>query len=149
VEDLLRSRNLRVTAQRRVVLTLLLEQEGRHWSADTIWEEARAQLPEISRATVYNVLADLVAAGIAEDIPVGDGRLYGLRLTPHHHFVCRSCGRWTDLSPQLLEEAGMAIPLPPRLPGRKVEEVRVILTGLCPACSQAASQAASAPRDPP
>jgi Fe2+ or Zn2+ uptake regulation protein len=131
-EALLRGRGVRVTAQRRLLLGLLVEHEGQHWTADELWTALRQELPEVARATAYNVLEELVRVGLAEELATGDGgHRYGLRLVSHHHFVCDRCRRWFDVQPagvQGVRLGGGA------QAGHRVERVEVTLRGLCADC---------------
>lgn len=132
-EALLRDRGVRVTAQRRLVLALLIAEAGRHWTADELWTALRGDLPEMARGTAYNVLEELVRVGLAEELAGHDGsQRYGLRLTDHHHFVCYRCSRWYDIEPRGVER----VRLEPR-PGEnafRVDRIDVTLRGLCPTC---------------
>ncbi|CAM5464102.1 transcriptional repressor [Streptomyces californicus] len=58
----LRGRGWRLTSQRRVVAEVL-NGDHVHLTADEVHVRAAALLPEISRATVYNTLGELVALG--------------------------------------------------------------------------------------
>lgn len=135
-ESLLRERGVRVTAQRRLLLRLLVEHQGRHWTAEELWTALRRDLPEVARATAYNVLEELVRVGLAEELPAGDGsQRYGLRLVSHHHFVCDRCQRWFDVHPSgvdgvRLGAAGEG--------GHRVERVDVTLRGVCADCRRGA-----------
>ncbi len=57
---------------------------------------------------------------------------YDVNLAPHHHFICRRCGRIEDVS---AEPAGP----PPAFEvgdGYAVEGYEIVLRGLCPACAR-------------
>lgn len=71
-----------------------------HLTADDILERARAELPEVSRATVYNTLNELVAMGELEEVTHSNGRkLYDPNIVDdHHHLVCVDCGRIRDVA---------------------------------------------------
>ena len=58
----LRTRGWRVTPQRRAVAEVLTGDHV-HLTADEVHERARARLPEVSLATVYNTLGELVDMG--------------------------------------------------------------------------------------
>jgi Fe2+ or Zn2+ uptake regulation protein len=123
---------VRVTAQRRLLLGLLVTNRGRHWTADELWTALRASLPEVARATAYNVLEELVRVGLAEELPTRDGSLrYGLRLTSHHHFVCDACGRWFDVQPAGVDAVRLRAPDDG---GFHVDRVDITLRGLCADC---------------
>lgn len=131
-ESILRERGLRVTPQRREVLQYFLIHQGGHQTADGIWTEIQARSPEIARGTVYKALHDLIRAHILEQIPTPTGGdLYGLRLTPHHHFVCLDCGRIDDLSREFQPE----IPYPEMDSVASITAVDVVFRGICRPCS--------------
>jgi Fur family ferric uptake transcriptional regulator len=99
--------NWRLTAQRRVVAEVLDGQHV-HLSADEVLERAQRRLPEISLATIYNTLNELVAMG---EVRAFRGRAGGVRYDPnadgHHHLVCDGCGAIFDVSPAGVE--GLAL----------------------------------------
>lgn len=135
-ETLLRERGVRVTAQRRLLLGLLVRHQGRHWTADELWTALRQELPEVARATAYNVLEELVRVGLAEELAAGDGsQRYGLRLVSHHHFVCDRCQRWFDVQPSGVDGVQLAAS---GKGGHRVERVEVTLRGVCADCRRGA-----------
>ncbi len=127
--DRLRARGLRMTAQRRVIAQVM-EGEHVHLAADEVHERARRLLPEVSLATVYNTLNELVSIGELLEITHADGRKrYDPNVTePHHHLVCVDCGRMLDV---VAEQ--------PALPARQrhgfeVFGAEVTFRGRCPDC---------------
>src|ERR1700745_3205433 len=68
----LRDRGWRLTAQRRVVAEVLAGDHV-HLTADAVYSRAQLLLPEISLATVYNTLNELVDMGEVLEISTGDG----------------------------------------------------------------------------
>ena len=95
----LRDRGWRMTAQRRVIAEAMAG-EHVHLAADEVLDRARAVLPEVSLATVYNTLNELVAMGELVELPHSDGRK---RYDPnvaerHHHLVCVDCGQILDVT---------------------------------------------------
>jgi Fe2+ or Zn2+ uptake regulation protein len=95
----LRNREWRLTAQRRVIAEVMTG-EHVHLSADEVFERSREILPEVSRATVYNTLNELVGMGELLEMSHADGRK---RYDPnvgerHHHLVCVDCGRMLDVT---------------------------------------------------
>jgi len=126
----LRARDWRLTAQRRVVAEVLAGDHV-HMTADEIQAAAAERLPEISRATVYNVLRELVTLGeIREVVLDGRARLYDPNPdTTHHHLACDECGAVVDV---YLGE-------PPRLASDQthqydVDRVDIVYHGRCPHC---------------
>jgi Fur family ferric uptake transcriptional regulator len=128
----LRGRGWRLTAQRRVVAEVL-DGEHVHLTADEVLARATTLLPEISRATVYNTLGELVLLG--EVIEVSTGRAKRYDPNAHHlhqHLVCSGCGAIRDVHPD--GDRLTELPASERY-GFIVSEARVTYRGLCPDCS--------------
>ena len=96
----LRSRGWRLTAQRRVIAEAL-NGTHTHLTAEQVLTLARRALPEISLATVYNTLNELVAIGEVTVLRLRDGaKHYDPNTTPHDHLVCWNCGKVVDVTTQ-------------------------------------------------
>lgn len=130
IADLLRARGLRVTPQRRAILTAFAEGDGGHLTADDVLRRARAELPELSRATVYSALGELVAAGLLSTVEGPGPQRYDRNLEPHQHFRCSACGALLDV-----QVAGLDA-LRPLERGFEVERTHVLLEGTCPRCAE-------------
>ncbi|PSR21137.1 MAG: Fur family transcriptional regulator [Sulfobacillus acidophilus] len=137
-QNLLRDRGLRVTPQRQSVLNLFLTESGQHFSADQIRQRLLPQMPGLARGTTYKVLQEFVRAALCEELATPDGvSLYGLRLRPHHHFICDQCGRWFDV-----EVTGVDGLRPVALPpDSEVRDVAVFFHGVCSECRGASGSA--------
>ncbi len=126
----LRERGWRMTAQRRVIAEAMAGDHV-HLAADEVYERARAALPEVSLATVYNTLNELVEMGEVLELTHADGRK---RYDPntverHHHLVCTSCGRMLDVT---ADEPGLA---ESERHGFDLHDVEVTFRGRCPDCA--------------
>lgn len=129
----LRERGWRLTAQRRVVAQVL-DGDHVHYTADEIHARAAALLPEISRATVYNTLGELVTLGEVLEVST-DGRAKRYDPNAHHahqHLVCDGCGLIRDVHPTA--DALAALPAAQRF-GFTVSAADVTYRGLCPECA--------------
>ncbi|MBL1088106.1 MULTISPECIES: Fur family transcriptional regulator [Streptomyces] len=133
--DRLRRRGWRMTAQRRVVAEVL-DGEHVHLTADDVLARAAVRLPEISRATVYNTLGELVSLGeVAEVATDGRAKRYDPNAhRPHQHLVCSNCGAIRDVHPA--GDPLADLPASERF-GFTVSEVEMTYRGLCPDCNQA------------
>ncbi len=136
----LRDRGWRLTAQRRVVADVLTG-EHVHLTADAVYRRARRLLPEISLATVYNTLNELVDMGEVLEISTGYGpKRYDPNTTcAHHHLYCVGCGALRDVNPEGTDQL--------RLPGGQQHgfellDVDVVFRGRCPDCRTDATQTA-------
>ena len=98
LDRLRRRSDLRLTAQRRVIAEAL-SGEHVHLTADEILQRARRSLPELSVATVYNTLNELVALGELRVVETGRGRVrYDPNADrPHDHLICLGCGEIHDV----------------------------------------------------
>ncbi|WP_431781944.1 Fur family transcriptional regulator [Streptomyces chumphonensis] len=128
----LRARGWRVTSQRRVVVEVL-DGDHVHLTADEVHTRAARRLAEISRATVYNTLSELVALGEVKEVATdGRARRYDPNAArPHQHLVCSVCGTIRDVHPS--GDPLAALPDAERF-GFTVSEAEVTYRGLCPSC---------------
>jgi Fur family transcriptional regulator, stress-responsive regulator len=131
---LLRSRGLRVTRPRLAVLSVLAAQP--HQRADQVIASVR-RTGEVSSQGVYDVLNTLCAHGLLRRIqPRGDVARYEVETGDnHHHVVCRSCGRVTDVECAAGEAPCLDLPETTSLHGFSVDEAEVTWWGHCPACA--------------
>ncbi|AJE44217.1 Fur family transcriptional regulator [Streptomyces nodosus] len=129
----LRERGWRLTSQRRVVAEVL-DGEHMHLTADEVHARAAALLPEISRATVYNTLGEMVSLGEVTEVSTDRrAKRYDPNAhQPHQHLVCSGCGLIRDVHPTGDPLAGL--PAGERF-GFTVSEVDVVYRGLCPSCA--------------
>jgi Fe2+ or Zn2+ uptake regulation protein len=129
-EEKMREAGLRVTPQRRAIWSAFEDEKDGHLAADEVFVRARRELPELSRATVYNTLAAFVRAGMLQAVESRGAVLYDPNPDPdHHHFRCRGCDRLYDVSVEGVGEI--------RISGEEefvVESKTVLLRGLCPSC---------------
>ena len=94
---LLDARGLAATTQRLALLSALLSLDEGHLSAEDLYRELSDRFPTLSRATVYNNLAALGAAGLIEKLDTHDGSRYGPVTRPHVNLVCLKCGQIKDV----------------------------------------------------
>jgi Fur family transcriptional regulator, peroxide stress response regulator len=132
VEARLREAELRLTPQRFAVLEYLTRAAG-HPTADQIAAEINRRFPRASRATVYNALKALREAGLVREVATEEALTrYESNVEPHHHFVCRACGKIEDVPPEAFDTSARV----ELEGGQEVETVEVVLRGLCGACAR-------------
>ncbi|MFD5050104.1 Fur family transcriptional regulator [Streptomyces tendae] len=131
--DRLREGGWRLTAQRRVVAEVL-DGDHVHLTADEVHSRAAARLPEISRATVYNTLRELVLRGEVVEVSTdGRAKRYDPNAhRPHHHLLCARCGSIRDVHPTGDPLANL--PASESF-GFTVLEAEVTYRGICPDCA--------------
>jgi len=105
-----------------------------HLTAEQIHERAQQRLPEVSRATVYNTLNELVAMGELLEVDVTDGpKRYDPNIADRHdHLVCESCHAIRDVPRSAPEPS---VPRGARA-GFLVTGVEITYRGLCPTCAR-------------
>jgi len=135
----LRGREWRVTPQRRVIAEVLTG-EHVHLTAEAVHAAAQKRLPEISLATVYNTLNELVAMGEVLEVAAGSGpKRYDPNVTvAHHHLVCTSCGMLRDVVP---DEVSLQALHANNLHGFVLTGVEIVFQGLCPNCAEVGAPA--------
>jgi Fur family peroxide stress response transcriptional regulator len=128
-----RERGISVTPQRIAVFKQLSATET-HPSAEEIYVNLRKELPSLSLGTVYKTLEAFEKYGfISKTRPTGERARFDANLTPHHHLICRVCGRIEDFYDKTLAR----FPLSGRIRARfKVEEYRIDFRGICKECKK-------------
>jgi Fe2+ or Zn2+ uptake regulation protein len=131
LETALRAGGHRVTSQ-RLVLHRVLDELGRHASAEEIARVSAERLPGLSLPTVYATLELFEGLGLVRRVDAGGpAALFDPRPDPHAHFACRVCGAVTDLDagadPGPAEAAARAA-------GAEPEHVDVVVRGVCAGC---------------
>src|SRR6187455_2541069 len=126
----------RLTKQRREVYEVLKDQLD-HPTATEVFIRAKARVPGISLATVYNCLETLAHSGLVKQVNLDRGpSRYCPNLKEHGHFHCEGCGEIADVD--LSEAPGAVLSLPR---GSVVSRMEISLRGLCPKCAKAAKPA--------
>jgi Fur family ferric uptake transcriptional regulator len=125
----------RLTEPRRALATLIADQHG-HFTAADLVSESRARRLGVGRATVFRTIEALEGIGIVEriDLPNGEHAYVACEPVHHHHVVCSRCGRTSEI-----EDAGLRIVVRDvaRRTGFRIDDHRLELFGLCPACQAA------------
>jgi Fur family ferric uptake transcriptional regulator len=132
----------RLTEPRRALAQLIVEQAG-HFTAAELVAATRARRLGIGRATVFRTLEALERLKVVEriDLPSGEHAWVGCERAHHHHVVCSRCGRTSEIRDAgLLALVGEVA----ARTGYRVDDHRIELFGLCPACLAAEPDAARA-----
>lgn len=128
--EVLHQRGLKVTPQRRLIFEVL--HDGlQHPSADDIYDTVKEVMPDISVATVYHTINDLVTMGELVELDLGEGKSrYDPVTNQHQHFVCLGCRKVEDI-PRGLDCVQF---LPEEMDGYQIERCDVVFYGHCPDC---------------
>ena len=122
-----------MTKQRAVMLEVFRSEEcmGKHRTAEELVELAKARMPSISRATVYNNLRSMESEGLIRRITAECGAdFYDSSNVLHAHLICRVCGRVSDVqTPKLLGELEDLV-------GSALDSYELKMRYVCPECSK-------------
>jgi Fur family transcriptional regulator, ferric uptake regulator len=122
----------RLTEPRLALAALIADQDG-HFTAAELVRAARARRLGVGRATVFRTLEVLEELGVIErlDLPSGEHAYVGCEPAHHHHVVCSRCGRTNEIADAGLRSVVREVT---RQTGYRIDEHRLELFGLCPAC---------------
>ena len=135
VDDLLRRNSLSVTESRKKILNLFLNVQGALAHGDI----ERKAGEKFDRVTVYRTLQTFVEKGIIHTIPTTDNSVRyalckdncteGHHHDDHVHFICLQCGATLCLE-------DVEVPLIKMRKGFSVNEIEVVVKGICLDCQQ-------------
>lgn len=110
-----------------------LKSTDTHPTAEWVYSQLKPQYPDLSLATVYRNLKELVLSGEAIVVDVVDGKVrFDGKTRSHTHAVCTECGKVIDLeditvSEEMLEKAKA-------VSGFFVTSSKLQFSGLCAEC---------------
>ncbi len=128
--DRLHREGKKVTPQRRLIFQALIN-KANHPKAEDVYEEVKAIFPDISLATVYKALRNLVEMGELLEIRYQwEQSRFDPVVTPHSHLICTGCRSIENVSQPLL------IPEPANTEkgGFNIQKSEIIYWGLCVEC---------------
>ena len=132
VEQLLRSKGVRLTAERQMVVRRAATYL--HFTAEELVRDVRAADPSVARGTVYRTLALLHDAGVVEkhDFRYGAPNYEMTFAKAHHdHLMCVRCGEIIEFQEPRVETLQDAVV---KRYGYQLLSHTHKLYGLCPAC---------------
>ncbi|MFX0052939.1 MAG: Fur family transcriptional regulator [Candidatus Hermodarchaeota archaeon] len=86
----------------RVAILNFLKDNLKHPTVEEIFEVVNQKLPRITKATVYKNLKVLVENGLIKEVNVKGVSRFEAKLKPHHHIICKSCGKIIDFESEEL-----------------------------------------------
>ncbi len=122
---------LTTTHQRTVIYRVLVESRD-HPSPELVYERVSREIPEISRATVYKNIRTFIDAGMLREVSeLHQTNRLDPNLERHHHLICTGCRKVVDYRDDQLDSIRASNQQPD---GFQINEYRVEIRGLCPAC---------------
>jgi Fe2+ or Zn2+ uptake regulation protein len=129
-----RQHGYKMTPQRRAIIQVIADCTSLHPTAEQIHDRVTEQMPDISLATVYNTLRELVGIDQIFELSLGLGtRHYELSCEEHAHLVCLQCGMIRDVSGDVSQVATLFR----HRNGFRAIRHDVTIFGYCAACDPA------------
>ncbi len=125
---ILKENKLKVTPQRLEILRYL-DINRTHPTADSIYSGLKEQNPSLSKTTIYNTLQLLGEHGLVQILTISGSELrFDSDISPHHHFLCKSCGKIYDVD--------IACPNADKVEagGHRIDEIHGYFKGICKKC---------------
>ncbi len=121
----------RNTVQKAIVLETL-RTLANHPTADAVYDAVHANLPSISKATVYRLLNKAADAGQIGRVRINNGAdRFDHQTFPHYHVRCSCCGRVDDVViPLISTTEKQAV----RASGYIIVRSSIQFDGVCPSC---------------
>lgn len=129
---MLRSRGLRLTAQRQLILEAV--HELGHATPEQVHHAVREVAAGVNITTIYRTLELLEELGLVTHTHLSHGSpTYHAANDQHVHLVCRSCGSVGEIDPDLLGPVARELE---ERQGFLVDIGHVALFGVCSACGE-------------
>jgi len=129
IAQVLHENRIRVTPQRMLVYKILNGRQE-HPTVESIYARLKERHPSVSLATVYTILELFKRKSLVRELRIRfDRSSFDSVMRPHHHFLCRKCGRIADVDmpPCIASRHG-------QVDGNKIEEFHGYFYGLCNQC---------------
>lgn len=138
LKEELKKKGYKLTPQRRAIVDTIIANEGKHLTAEEIYDEVKIVCPEIGLATVYRTILLLEEMGIVYKLDLNDGcsryELAHINETHrHHHLVCNNCGKVIEVQDDLLEDLEVQIE---KVYKFKILDHSVKFFGVCDCCGE-------------
>jgi len=130
--EMLRSRGLRLTAQRQLVLEAVYGLG--HATPDQIHAKISKTVAGVNITTVYRTLELLEELNLVTHAHLSHGATtyHGVEAEQHVHLVCRGCDAVDDVPAEMLTELASTLTT---VRGFRVDMGHVAFFGLCAACA--------------
>ena len=124
----MKDHDLKITPQRLEIMKYL-DKNHTHPTASEIYTALKKKNPSLSKTTVYNSLDVLTKNNIIFELTISkiESR-YDFIVKPHHHFMCKKCGKIQDIE--------VECPYLDKILDKnyKVEEIHGYFKGICDEC---------------
>ena len=129
IKNIFKEKKIKLTKPRAEIYSFI-KTYSIHPTAETVYKTVKKTLPDISFATVYNVLNKFVEVGLIKEFRMGKETRFDGNIKPHIHFVCLQCGKIEDAE---LDEYKNIVKTAQK-EGWEVQEFSLFIYGICPDC---------------
>ena len=128
----LKKAGYRMTKHRQAIISIIAKRQD-HPSVRQIYDQIRRKEPEISLATVYNIVNMLVEMKILRKIEFEESdNCFDTNLAPHINLVCTVCGSINDFE----YDIPVASEVIQAQEGFVTKEYRIEYRGICNNCQR-------------
>lgn len=131
-ENVLRQAGHRVTRQRLIILDAVCEGRG-HTTLKQVFARVCQVDDTIDQSSLYRTLKLFVDLGLVVAATTEDGETYYeiARPWPHHHLICRNCGRQQEIGHDAVQAMSDMLS---RQYGFEAQPSHLVIAGLCAEC---------------
>lgn len=138
LKENLKKKGYKLTPQRRAIVDTIVINEGKHLTAEEIYDEVKKDCPEIGLATVYRTILLLEEIGVVSRLHLNDGcsryeLVHSDEVHRHHHLICNVCNQVIEVKDDLLEEIEVKIE---KEYGFKIVDHALKFYGVCHECQE-------------
>lgn len=136
LKENLKKKGYKLTPQRRCIVDVIIENEGKHMTAEEIYDGVKIKCPEIGLATVYRTVLLLEELHVVSRLDLSDGCsryeiVHSYEHHRHHHLICNVCNKVFEVKDDLLDDLEMNIESKYKF---KILDHSVKFYGLCEEC---------------
>ncbi len=116
----------------RVEILNYLKDNFTHPTVEQVYNAVKKKLTRISKATVYQNLKFLAENGLVQEVNIKGISRFEPNLEPHHHIICRNCGKIIDFDSEELIDYSLKIAK--KLKQMNIESASTNFFGTCKEC---------------
>ena len=138
LKENLKQKGYKLTPQRRSILDIIIENEGKHLTVEEIYDEVKKVCPEIGLATVYRTVLLFEELNVLCKLDLNDGcsryeLVHDDEEHRHHHLICNNCKSVFEVEDDLLEDLEERIE---KTYGFNILDHSVKFFGICSKCKE-------------
>jgi Fur family ferric uptake transcriptional regulator len=118
----------------RVEILNYLKNNYTHPTVEDVYTAVKKKLSRISKATVYQNLKFLSNKGMIQEVNIKGVSRFEPNLEPHHHLICKKCGRIIDF--EAIELTDYALKVAGKIKDMNIESSHTNFFGICKKCKE-------------